>query len=76
MNIKESFDIYFELVEDPRSQAHITYQLSDILFLLIVGMLCNCTDLEMIKHIIKLLMTLNYLKFHRLVLFLGDLKKK
>ena len=37
MNIKESFDIYFELVEDPRSQAHITYQLSDILFSLIVG---------------------------------------
>ena len=48
MNIKESFDIYFDLVKDPRSQAHITYQLSDILFLLIVGMLCNCTDLEMI----------------------------
>lgn len=48
MNIKESFDIYFDLVKNPRSQAHITYQLSDILFLLIVGMLCNCTDLEMI----------------------------
>ena len=48
MNIKESFEIYFDLVEDPRSQAHITYQLSDILFLIIVGMLCNCTDLEMI----------------------------
>ena len=48
MNIKESFEIYFDLVEDPRSQAHITYQLSDILFLLIIGMLCNCTDLEMI----------------------------
>lgn len=48
MNIKESFDIYFDLVEDPRSQVHITYQLSDILFLLIIGMLCNCTDLEMI----------------------------
>ena len=46
MNIKESFEIYFDLVEDPRSQAHITYQLSDILFLIIVGMLCNCTDLE------------------------------
>ena len=30
MNIKESFDIYFDLVEDPRSQAHITYKLSDI----------------------------------------------
>ena len=48
MNIKESFDIYFDLVEDPRSQAHITYKLSDIWFLLIVGMLRNCTNLEMI----------------------------
>lgn len=48
MNIKECFDIYFDLVKDPRSQTHITYKLSDILFLLIVGMLCNCTDLKMI----------------------------
>ena len=53
MNIKESFEIYFDLVEDPRSQAHITYQLSDILFLLIVGMLCNCTDLEMIIEFVE-----------------------
>lgn len=42
------FEIYFELVEDPRSQAHITYKLSDILFMLVTGMLCSCTDLEMI----------------------------
>ena len=48
MDIRESFDIYFELVKDPRSQAHITYKLSDILFILVIGMLCNCTDLEMI----------------------------
>lgn len=48
MDIKESLYIYFNSVEDPRSQAHITYQLSDILFLLIIEMLCNCTDLEMI----------------------------
>lgn len=48
MDIRESFDIYFDLVEDPRSQAHITYKLSDILFILITGMLCSCTDLEMI----------------------------
>ena len=48
MKIRESFDIYFELVKDPRSQAHITYKLSDILFMLVTGMLCNCTDLEMI----------------------------
>ena len=48
MDIRESLDIYFELVEDPRSKAHITYEMSDILFLLVVGMLCSCTDLDMI----------------------------
>ena len=48
MDIRESFEIYFELVEDPRSQAHITYKQSDILFMLVKGMLCSCTDLEMI----------------------------
>lgn len=48
MNIRESFDIYFDLVEDSRSHAHITYKLSDILFILVTGMLCSCTDLEMI----------------------------
>ena len=48
MNIKESLDIYFELVEDPRSKAHITYKLTDILFVIVTGMLCSCTDLEMI----------------------------
>lgn len=48
MSIRESFDIYFELVDDPRSQAHITYKLSDILFVLVTGMLCSCTDLEMV----------------------------
>lgn len=48
MNIRESLDIYFELVEDPRSQAHITYEISDILFMLLIGMLCSCNDLDMI----------------------------
>lgn len=48
VNIRESLDIYFELVEDTRSQAHITYRMSDILFMLVIGMLCSCTDLEMI----------------------------
>lgn len=48
MDIRESLDIYFEIVEDTRSQAHITYKLSDILFLLVTGMLCSCTDLEML----------------------------
>ena len=48
MNIKSRLDIFFELVEDPRSQSHITYKLSDILFMLVCGMISGCTDLEMI----------------------------
>lgn len=48
MDIRESFDIDFELVEDPRIQSRIAYRLSDILFMLVTGMLCSCTDLEMI----------------------------
>ena len=48
MNIKSRLDIFFELVEDPRNQAHITYKLSDILFMLVCGMILGCTDLETI----------------------------
>lgn len=48
MEIRKSLDIYLGLVEDTRSRAHITYELDDILFMLVCGMLCNCTDLEMI----------------------------
>ena len=48
MNINSRLDIFFELVEDPRSQSHITYKLSDILFMLVCGMISGCTDLEMI----------------------------
>lgn len=29
MDIRESLDTYFKLVEDPRSKAHITYGLSN-----------------------------------------------
>ena len=46
MDIKERLDVYFELVTDTRSQAHIVYKLSDILFLLVCGILCGCEDLE------------------------------
>ena len=48
MSIKSRLDIFFELVEDPRSQAHITYKLSDILFMLVCGMISGCKDLEMV----------------------------
>lgn len=48
MDIKGNLDIYFELVDDVRSQAHITYKLSDILFLIVCGMIAGCNDLEII----------------------------
>ncbi len=48
MDIKGNLDIYLELVEDTRSVAHITYKLSDILFLIVCGMLAGCNDLEII----------------------------
>lgn len=48
MDIRESLEIYFKLVEYPRSKAHITYELSDILFMLVIEMLCSCIDLDMI----------------------------
>ncbi|HCC04061.1 MAG TPA: hypothetical protein DEP51_04305 [Clostridiales bacterium] len=45
---KYIFNVNFELVEGPISQTHIKYKLSDILFMLITGILCNCKDLETI----------------------------
>ena len=45
LKVTESLEIYFSLVEDTRHQAYITYELSDILFLLICGMLCGCKDI-------------------------------
>ena len=62
MDIRENLDIYFELVEDPRSQAHITYKLSDILFMLVTGMLCSCTDLELLIEFAE--EKLDFLKEH------------
>ena len=48
MNIRKNFDIYFELVEVVRSQANVTYSMSDVLFLIICGMISGCNDLEVI----------------------------
>lgn len=48
MDIKKNLDMYFELVEDVRSQAHITYKLSDVLFLIVCGMIAGCNNLEVI----------------------------
>ena len=48
MDIRESLDMYFKLVEDPRSKAHITYEMSDILFMLVIGMLYSCTRFRLI----------------------------
>lgn len=58
MDISESLDMYFKLVENPRSKSHVTYEMSDILF-----MLCSCTDLDMIIEFPK--ERINFLRKHR-----------
>ena len=62
MNIREQLDIYFDLVKDDRKQSHITYKLSDILFLIVCGMLCGYTDLEVIIEFAE--EKTNFLKKH------------
>lgn len=51
MDIRKKFDIYFELVNDSRKQANVIYRLSDILFMLLTGMLCGQKDIESILEL-------------------------
>lgn len=53
MEIRESLEVYFSLVEDTRNQSYITYKLSDILFVLVCGMLCGCKELEEIIELVE-----------------------
>ena len=46
MKIREKLSIYFKLVEDSRHKSYITYEISDILFMLICGTLCGLVDSE------------------------------
>ena len=41
MNIRESLDIYLEILEDTRHPAYVRYKLTDVVFVLVVGMLCS-----------------------------------
>lgn len=53
MEIRESLEVYFSLVEDSRNQSYITYKLSDILFVLVCGMLCGCKAMEEIIELVE-----------------------
>lgn len=48
VDIRKTFDIYFSLVTDKRKQANVTYRLSDILFMLLCGVLSGQPDIESI----------------------------
>lgn len=48
MNLREQMATYFWLVEDTRNSSYIKYKLSDILFLLICGIICGCENAEAI----------------------------
>jgi len=48
MNLKERFDIFFSIIEDTRNQSYIKYNLADILFIVMCGILAGCTDIQRI----------------------------
>lgn len=48
MDLKEQMAVYFWLVEDARNGSYTKYKLSDILFLLICGVVCGCENAEAI----------------------------
>jgi len=48
MDLMERMSTYFWLVEDTRNKSYIKYKLSDILFLLVCGIVCGCENAEAI----------------------------
>ena len=54
MKTIESMEIYFELVPDKRRKSHITYKLSEILFVLVCGMLCGLSGYEEIADMAEM----------------------
>jgi predicted transposase YbfD/YdcC len=51
MKIMERLDIYFGLVKDKRKIAYVTYELKDILFMIICGILSGCKEIEQIIYL-------------------------
>ena len=51
MKIMERLDVYFGLVEDKRKTAYVTYELKDILFMIICGVLSGCKEIEQIVYL-------------------------
>jgi len=54
MKTKEKMETYFELVPDFRRKTHITYKLSDILFIFVCGLLCGLTSYEAISDLAEM----------------------
>ena len=48
MSLAEQMAIYFYLVEDTRNKSYTEYKMTDILFLLICGIICGCESAEAI----------------------------
>ena len=53
MEFKEKCKVYFSLVKDTRNRAYITYELDEILFIIMCGIICGCTSLEEIVEIME-----------------------
>lgn len=53
MNILEKSKIYFSLLKDVRDKSYITYELEEILFIVMCGMICGCKDIEEMVEVLE-----------------------
>lgn len=68
MNFCERCEVYFSLVNDNRNENYITYSLSQILFMVMCGIICGCKTLEEMTEVLeyKLETIQKYIKIERI----------
>lgn len=52
-NLFNKCEIYFSIVEDYRDERYTTYHLSNILFMVMCGIICGCKDLEEMVEVLE-----------------------
>lgn len=52
MNLFEKCEVYFSIVKDYRDERKVTYKLTYILFMVMIGIICGCTDIEMMIEVL------------------------
>lgn len=52
-NLFNKCEVYFSIVEDYRNKSYIKYKLTDILFLVMCGIICGCKDLQEMVEVLE-----------------------